>query len=161
MSRGFIVLLKTVIALSLAGSLLTQTVIMPLVWLDLDGEPLWFRIAIVVIGVAWIASLQVSAVCIWRLLTLVRRGTVFSAAAFRYVDIVIGAVAAASVLTLALAVTLAPGDTAPGLVGLVCGAALVTAGVALVIVVMRALLSQAVAREGETRRLRAELDEVI
>ena len=38
------------------------------------------------------------AVCVWRLLTMVRRGTVFSHAAFRYVDIVIGAIAAASVL---------------------------------------------------------------
>ncbi|MBT2535360.1 DUF2975 domain-containing protein [Arthrobacter sp. ISL-69] len=35
-------------------------------------------------------------VCVWRLLTMVRRGTVFSHAAFRYVDVVTGAVAAAS-----------------------------------------------------------------
>lgn len=39
-----------------------------------------------------------------------RRGTVFSHAAFRYVDVVIGAVAAASLLTFGLGVTLAPGD---------------------------------------------------
>jgi hypothetical protein len=44
------------------------------------------------------------------ILALVRRGTVFSHYAFRYVDVIFGAVAAASVLLVALAVMLAPGD---------------------------------------------------
>ncbi|WP_231980124.1 DUF2975 domain-containing protein [Tessaracoccus coleopterorum] len=69
--------------------------------------------------------MQVFAVCIWRLLTLVRRGSVFSEASFRYVDVVIGAFVAASLLALALGVLLAPGDVAPGMVGLICGASLV------------------------------------
>ncbi len=114
--------------------------------------------AIVVLGVG---TLQVTAVCIWRLLTFVRRGSVFSSASFRYVDVIIGAIAAAAVLIFAFAVLLAPGDTAPGIVALVCGAALVTAGFALVVVVMRSLLAQAVDREAEARRLRDELDGVI
>jgi hypothetical protein len=93
---------------------------------------------------------------------MVRRGTVFSHAAFRYVDIIIGAVAAASVLTFGLAVTLAPGEAvAPGIVGLICGLALVVAGVGLVILVQRMLLAQAVARDTEAHQLQAELDEVI
>ena len=49
---------------------------------------------LLVIVVLGIVTIQVTAVCIWRLLTMVRRGTVFSHAAFRYVDVVIGAVAA-------------------------------------------------------------------
>jgi hypothetical protein len=44
------------------------------------------------------------------ILAMVRRGTVFSHDAFRYVDVIFGAVAAASVLLVALAVMLAPGD---------------------------------------------------
>jgi NhaP-type Na+/H+ or K+/H+ antiporter len=87
---------------------------------------------------------------------------VFSNAAFRYVDIVIGAIAMAAVLTFALAVTLAPGeDVAPGIVGLICGLSVVVAGVALIVLVLRLLLVQAVARDTEAQHLRAELDEVI
>jgi hypothetical protein len=134
----------------------------PLVWMDLDEAPAGVRLPFVVIVVLGIVTMQVSAVCVWRLLTMVRRGTVFSHAAFRYVDIIIGAVAAASVLTFGLAVTLAPGEAvAPGIVGLICGLALVVAGVGLVILVQRMLLAQAVARDTEAHQLQAELDEVI
>ena len=65
---------------------------------------------LVVITVLGIVTVQVTLVCVWRLLTMVRRGTVVSHAAFRYVDIVTGATAAACMLTLGLAVTLAPGE---------------------------------------------------
>jgi hypothetical protein len=156
-----IVLLRVVIALSLVGSLFVQAVIVPLVWADLAGEPLWGRITLVTIAILGIVTLQVFAVCVWRLLTLVRRGSVFSNAAFRYVDVVIGAIASAAALTFILAVVLAPGGIAPGVVGLICGAALVLAGMALLVVVMRRLLSQAIERENEARALRSELDEVI
>jgi hypothetical protein len=99
---------------------------------------------------------------------MVRRGTVFSLAAFRYVDTVIGAIAAASVLTLGIAVVAAhsnrttPGDeVAPGLVAMICGASLVIAGVALIVLVLRMLLAQAVALDSQARHLQSELDEVI
>ena len=49
-----------------------------------------------------IVTIQVSVVCVWRLVTMVGAGTVFSHAAFRYVDVVFGAVAAASLLTFGL-----------------------------------------------------------
>jgi len=153
--------LRVIIALSLAGSLLVQTVIVPLLWVDLGGTVLWARIAVAAIAVLGVLAMQVFAVCVWRLLTLVRRGSVFSRAAFRYVDVIIGAIAAAALLTFAFAVVLAPGDAAPGVVGLVCGAALVLAGMALLVVVMRMLLAQAIDRENEARSLRDELDGVI
>ena len=69
----------------------------PLLWIDLDEmRRCDVRIPLVVIVVLGIVTMQVTVVCVWRLLTMVRRGTVFSHAAFRYVDVVIGAVAAAS-----------------------------------------------------------------
>jgi hypothetical protein len=105
--------------------------------------------------------MQVFAVCVWQLLTRVRRGSIFSESSFRYVDVIIGAIAAAAVLMFALAVLLAPGGTAPGIVGLICGGALVLGGVALLVVVMKALLKQATDREHEAQALRAEIDEVI
>lgn len=56
---------------------------------------------------------------------------------------------------------LAPGDAAPGVVLLICGVSLLIAGVALIVLVLRALLAQAVARDVEANHLRAELGEVI
>lgn len=154
--------LRTVLAIALAGSLFVQAVMVPLLWVDLDEAPAAVRVPVVVIVVLGIVTMQVSAVCVWRLLTMVRRGTVFSHAAFRYVDIVIGAIATASALTFALAVTLAPGEAvAPGVVLLICGVSLVVAGVALIVFVLRMLLAQAVARDVEASHLQAELNEVI
>jgi hypothetical protein len=162
MGNPAILLLRVVIALALAGSLVVQAVIVPLLWMDLDEAPTSVRVPVVVIVVLGIATLQVTAVCVWRLLTMVRRGTVFSHAAFRYVDVVIGAIAAASVLVFALAVTLAPGeDVAPGVVGLICGLSLTVAGVALIVLVLRMLLAQAVALDARTHDLQAELEGVI
>jgi hypothetical protein len=93
---------------------------------------------------------------------MVRRGTLFSHAAFRYVDVMIGAAAAAALLTFALAVVLAPGEAVPpGMVLLVCGGAVVAAGIGLIVLVLRTLLAQAISREAEAHELRAELEEVI
>lgn len=162
MGTTMIRMLKAVLTLALAGSVVVQTVLVPLLWVDLDGAPDAVRVWLVVLVELGIVTLQVVAVCIWRLLSMVRRGTVFSSDAFRYVDITIGAIAVASLLTFGLAVTMAPGEAvAPGVVGLVCGAALVIAGVALVVVVLRMLLVQAVALDARTRTLQSELDAVI
>ena len=125
MGKLTILALRVVIALCLAGSLFVQVVMVPLLWVDLEGaEAMWVRTSLIVIIVLGIVTMQVSAVCIWQLLSLVRAGSVFSNAAFRYVDVVFGAVATASALTFILAVILAPGDVAPGVVGLICGLSL-------------------------------------
>ena len=160
--------LQVIIGVALAGSVFVQCVLVPLIWVDMDDARPAIRIPFVVILVLGIATLQVTAVCIWRLLSMVRRGTVFSTAAFRYVDLVIGAVGTASVLVLGIAVLAAysnrttPGDeVAPGLVGLVCGASLVVAGVAVLVLVLRMLLAQAVALDTAAKHLQSELDEVI
>ena len=153
--------LRVVLAVALAGSLFVQAVMVPLLWIDLDGAPTAVRVPVVVIVVLGIVTMQVSAVCVWRLLTMVRRGTVFSPAAFRYVDVVFGSIAAAAVLTFVLAVVLAPGEAvAPGIVLLVAG---VGGGRR-----DRAAGARAAGAAGQGRRpgleahqLRAELDEVI
>lgn len=150
--------LRIVLALGLAGSLFVQAVMVPLLAIDLNEagpEVIAVRTPVIVIVLLGIVTVQVSMVCVWRLLSLVRRGTVFSRGAFRYVDIVIGAVAAAALLTFAMAVVLAPGEAvAPGIVLLLCGGALLVGGVALIVIVLRMLLAQALG-------MRAELDEVI
>jgi len=161
MGKATVLALRVVIVVALAGSLLVQTMIVPTVWFDLEGAALWERITVVTIAVLGIVTMQVFAVCVWQLLTKVRRGSVFSESSFRYVDIIVWAIAAAAVLAFVSAVLLAPGDTAPGVVGLVCGASLVLGGMALLVVVMKTLLRQAIRSEDEAKALRAELDEVV
>ena len=156
--------LRVVVVLALAGSLFVQCFMAPLLWTDLveaDAPP-GVRVPFVVIFVLGLVTLQVCAVCVWRLLTMVRREEVFTPDAFRWVDVIVGAIAAAAVLVFALAVVLAPGEAvAPGIVLLICGAALVLGGVALIVLLLRMLLAQAVDRDREAERLRDELDEVI
>ena len=166
MGKLTVLALRIVLAMVLAGSLFVQAVMVPLLATDLkedfSSDVADVRAPIIVITVLGFVIIQVTAVCVWRLLTMVRRGTVFSRAAFRYVDVIIGAAAAGSLLMLALGVTLAPGEAVPpGMVLLVGGAAVVGAGIALVVLVMRMLLTQAVARDAEAHHLQAELDEVI
>lgn len=161
-----ILALRVVLAMVLAGSVFVQAVMVPLLATDLkedfSSDVAAVRAPIIVITVLGFVVVQVIAVCVWRLLTMVRRGTVFSHGAFRYVDVIIGAAAAGSLLTFALGVTLAPGEAvAPGIVLLIGGAAVVVAGIALIVLVMRMLLAQAVARDAEAHDLRTELDEVI
>lgn len=163
MGKLTILALQIVIAMVLAGSLFIQLWMVPLISADLEesGVPTGLRITFNAIVVFGILTVQVSAVCVWKLLTMVRTGTVFSHGAFRYVDIIFGAIAAASVLVFALAVLLAPGEIAPGVILLICGASLLIGGVALIVLVLRTLLAQAVARDAEAKHLRDELDEVI
>lgn len=158
MGNAAINVLRVVIAVALLGSLAVQVVIVPLLWADLLGEALGPRIALVSIVVLGVGTLQVLGVCVWMLLTRVRRGSIFAESSFRYVDVIIGAILVAAALTWVLAALLAPGSTAPGVVALIGGAGVVLAGMALLVVVMKALLRQAIERDTEARTLRSELD---
>jgi hypothetical protein len=165
MGQLTVLALRGVMAALLAGSVLVQTVMVPLLASDLEGldpDHAYLRFPFLLIVVLAVLAAQVVLVCVWRLVTMVRRGTVFSPAAFRYVHIVIGAFVAAALLVFALGVLLAPGEAvAPGVVLLLGGVGLAVLGVALVVLVLRMLLAQAVAREVEASRMQAELAEVI
>jgi hypothetical protein len=161
MGKATTIALRVVIALALVGSLIVQTFIVPALWIDLEGEVMWARIVFITIIVLGVVTMQVFGVCVWQLLTKVRKGSVFSESSFRYVDVIVWAMAAAAVLAFLMAVLLASGETAPGIVGLVCGASLVLGGVALLVLVMKTLLRQAIDRENEATALRSELNEVV
>ena len=163
-------ILRVIIWICLAGSVVMQLGFVPLAaWELLDsGAPLGVVVAFGGILVLGVLGLQVVGVSILRLLTLVRRGRVFSPRSFRHVDRIVRAVAGEAVLVFGLALVgavvnrMTPGDElAPGLIGMICGAALVVAGVALVIHVQRQLLAQAVATRARAEDLQSELDEVI
>jgi Protein of unknown function (DUF2975) len=115
-----------------------------------------------VITILRIGTAQVALVCVWRLVTMVRRGTVFSHAAFRYVDVIIGAIVAAALVWFAVTVLNAPGQRDdPGVTLIMGGIGVAILAVALIVLVLRMLLAQAVARDVEAAQMQAELDEVI
>src|SRR5262249_52937073 len=85
--------LRAVLGLVLAGSAFIQA---GLAWAVASGsDPENGSVSLTAVRVVTIlgmVSVQVALVCVWRLVTMVRRGTVFSHAAFRYVDVMIGAI---------------------------------------------------------------------
>lgn len=165
MGQLTVLALRAVLVVLLAGSVFVQTLMVVLLAIDLDergGELAHLRTPIVAIMVLGLLTVQIVLVCVWRLVTMARRGTVFSDAAFRYVHVVIGAIVAAALLVFALAVLLAPGEAVPpGVVLLLGGVGVAGLGVALIVLVLRALLAQAVARDAEAAQMQAELDGVI
>ncbi|SDM63536.1 DUF2975 domain-containing protein [Streptomyces wuyuanensis] len=155
--------LRAVLVVVLAGTVFVQA---GTVWVLVSGNdpedgslPLAPLRVITILGMV---SAQVALVCVWRLVTMVRRGTVFSHAAFRYVDGVIGAIVAAALLWFAVTVLNAPGQRDdPGVTVIMGGVGVAILGVALIVLVLRILLAQAVARDVEAAQMQAELDEVI
>ncbi|MER5638496.1 DUF2975 domain-containing protein [Kitasatospora sp. NPDC002227] len=153
--------LRAVLGVVLVGTVLVQGgMVWALVAKPDDGAlPLTAFRVITILGMA---AAQVALGCVWRLVAMVRRGTVFSHAAFRYVDGVIGAITAVSLLWFTVTAVNAPGQRDdPGVTVIMAGIGLAILGVALVVLVLRMLLAQAVARDGEAARMQAELDEVI
>jgi hypothetical protein len=153
--------LRAVLVVVLAGTVFVQV---GMVWaLATDPEDGSLPLTpLRLITIAGMVSVQVGLVCVLRLVTMVRRGTVFSDAAFRYVDILIGAIAAAAFVWFAVTLINAPDQRDdPGVTLIMGGIGLGILGVALIVLVLRMLLAQAVARDVEAAQLRAELDEVI
>ncbi|MEV2257496.1 DUF2975 domain-containing protein [Streptomyces anulatus] len=155
--------LRAVLVVVLTGTVFVQAL---MVWVLVSGSdpedgslPLTPLRVITILG---IGAAQVVLVCVWRLVTMVRRGTVFSHAAFRYVDVIIGAIVAAALVWFAVTALNAPGQRDdPGVTLIMGGIGVAVLGVALLVLVLRTLLAQAVARDVEAARMRAELDEVI
>ncbi|WP_037603909.1 DUF2975 domain-containing protein [Streptacidiphilus rugosus] len=155
--------LRTVLLVVFTGTVFVQAL---MVWALISGSdpedgslPLTALRVVTILGVG---AAQVALVCVWRLVTMVRRGTVFSHAAFRYVDGIIGAITAAALVWFAVTGLNAPGQRDdPGVTLIMGGIGVAILGVALIVLVLRMLLAQAVARDVEATRMRAELDEVI
>ncbi|MCX4866976.1 DUF2975 domain-containing protein [Streptomyces sp. NBC_00257] len=155
--------LRAVLVVVLTGTVFVQAL---MAWALVSGSdpedgslPLTPLRVITILG---IGTAQVALVCVWRLVTMVRRGTVFSHAAFRYVDVIIGAIVAAALVWFAVTALNAPGQRDdPGVTLIMGGIGVTILGVALIVLVLRTLLAQAVARDVEAAQLQTELDEVI
>jgi hypothetical protein len=163
MGRLTVRALRAVLAMVLTGTVLIQVL---MVWTLASGNdqedgslPLTAFRVMTILG---LISVEVIGVCVWRLVTMVRRGTVFSHAAFRYVDTVIGAIVAAALVWFTVTAINAPGQREdPGVTLIMGGIGVGILSVALIVLVLRMLLAQAVARDVEATQLKAELNEVI
>ncbi|MFI0486562.1 DUF2975 domain-containing protein [Actinomadura sp. 9N215] len=155
--------LRAVLAVVLTGTMFVQALML---WTLVSGNdpedgslPLTPLRVTTILG---LGTVQVTLVCIWRLVTMVRRGTVFSHAAFRYVDVIIGAIVAAALVWFTVTALNAPDQRDdPGVTVIMGGVGVAILGGALLVLVLRMLLAQAVARDVEAAQMQAELDEVI
>jgi hypothetical protein len=158
MHRTTIVVLQVLIVGLLALLLFCQIVVLPQTansMATLYPEFAQLRVPGIVIGVVFALCAQVLLVCVWRLLTLVRAGAIFSERAFVWVDVALGAVAVATLLVVGSLILLQIAGASPPSISLLCLIGIVVgAGLSLLIVVLRGLLRKA-------SQLEQDLSEVV
>ena len=152
MTRTAIVLAKVFILVLMLGGLLTQAVMLPIAAsqsAEQFPEVAYLQPPILALCILFVFCGQIVLGCVWMLLSLARRDSIFSGRAFGYVDVMIGAlvVAAAVVIVVLLIIGFAAGSGTPGLVYPGIGASLGCVALALVLVVMRGLLVKASVQE--------------
>ena len=158
MSRFVIATAKATILLGWALTLLLQLLFIPLLAADTVrefpevGHLRWPGI----VGcVAIVMCVQVVMICTWRLLTMVAESRIFDPVALTYVGVMVAACLGASALfAIAYLVLVGAGALGPGVAFLVIAGAGACLGIALVLAVMRSLLTQAT-------HFKQELTEVI
>jgi len=142
----------------LLGTFLTQVLIIPLLAAETalaNPEVAYLRWPYVAGAVAVVACVQVAIVCVWRLLGFVRTGSIFSTRAFRWVDVIIGAIGAAVAILVVMFIHLTVIAAMPPAAFLfLIGGVVRGLCLALLMVVMRGLLVRAT-------QLESDLSEVI
>ncbi|GAA1764021.1 DUF2975 domain-containing protein [Agromyces humatus] len=109
----------------------------------------------IVIAELFLLCIQVVNVCVWRLLSMVGEQNIFSTDAFRWVDVILGAIIAATVLIAIAFATLFIAGVANPSVQLLCALGVVVgSGLTFLVIVMRGLLKNAA-------QLQQDLSEVV
>lgn len=143
--------LKTLIAVMLLLLLASQILVIPevaRVTAIRNPDVAQLEVPGIVGAVTFLALVQVTLVCVWRLLSLVRAERIFSADAFRYVDVILWALAAAGALiAVSYVVIIASRAVSLSLTLLAILGIVVSAALALLVVVMRGLLRKALELE--------------
>lgn len=159
MGRTAIVALRVLPAVILVGSLAGQLLFFPVLasqLAEIYPELTWLKWPLLAVVVLLILVAQIAVVAIWVLLAMVEHESVFSAEAFRWVDVIIaaGIVDAALVLGVNAFLSLHVHANPPGLMLLLLALTVGGAALACLMVVMKGLLRKA-------SSLQAELSEVI
>ena len=147
MERAAIIGTKAIIVFFVALSLLGQIVVIPFLASEVATEyPEFAHLKIIgIIGcVAIVASVQVALLCTWRLVTLVKRDTIFQPAAFRIVNILIASFLTVGVLAfIGNAIVAFAGAGHPSILLLSTVTISASLGIALLLVIMKELLRKA------------------
>lgn len=158
MQPRVILALRALIATMLLLLLVAQVIAVPFVAASFADDYPDFAYLMapgIVAAIVLILCVQLVFVCVWKLLTLVQRERIFSSDAFRYVDVILFTIVAATVLVGATLVTLLiAGATTPSISLLVVFGIVVGAGLSLLVVVLRGLLTKAL-------QLQQDLSEVV
>ncbi|OAN40492.1 DUF2975 domain-containing protein [Microbacterium sp. H83] len=144
-------ILKALIVVLLALLLTSQIVVIPEVaHLTAQRNPDVAQLEIpgIIGAVVFLALVEVTLICVWFLLSLVRDDRIFRVEAFRYVDIILVALVSAGALILAAyLVILASRAVSLSLTLLALLGIVVSAALALLVVVLRGLLRKALELE--------------
>ncbi|MEV5303045.1 DUF2975 domain-containing protein [Amycolatopsis methanolica] len=108
-----------------------------------DPEMAYLRWPATAVTVFWVLCVQVVIVAMWRLLTMVRKDRIFSEASMRWVNVIVGAIAAGWAVLVAVFLYVGFNADDPGLPLVLFLLVVGGAVVGLLMVVMRALLRQA------------------
>lgn len=168
MSRLVIAALRAVVIVALVAAVSVQIVLVRVGIADLNLERPWFyRVLLIGLVVLAMVAIESALVGIWHLVSLAAHGAAVTPRVFAWLDLVIKSAVTGAIIGGIVAPYLLLGLAgSPGwdkyILPISAGVASLLAGVsALGLIVARTLLAQSVAREEETRRMRAELDEVI
>lgn len=157
MHRLVIWLLRVILVVLLLGTVLGQVVVPVIAAHSVEAFPEveYLFVPYVMAGILVIGCAQVALLVLWRLLSMIDRGVIFTRRALRWVDVITICGALATVLNASVWIhLLAAHGGGPGIIlWLVASTACGTAFV-LLMIVMRGLLEAAIAD-------RSELDEVI
>lgn len=143
--------LKTLIIVLLGLLVASQTLVIPEVariTAARNPDVVQLEIPGIIGAILFIGLIEVTLVCIWFLLSLVQADRIFRVEAFRYVDIILGALVAAGALILtSYIVIVANRAVSLSLSLLAVLGIVVSAALALLVVVLRGLLSKALELE--------------
>ena len=156
MTNSAIALLRASLIAIFLGSLLAQTLILPL--FIAESASIHPEVAYLATPYRWVVTtgiicLQVALACIWILLSKVQRQRIFENSSLRWVTTIICASAIATFLVLGLGFHLLAivGAGGPGVFLMVAGTVAFGSAATWLLVVMRNLLASAIGLEAEMR----------
>ena len=148
MTGAAIAMMKALIAVIAAAGLFMQAVLLPdqaSYFAAINPEVAFLETPMLILAIVFIGCGQVVLACVWVLLSLVRRETIWSERAFGYLDVTIGALLAAVVVVLAAYLTAQAAQAVPPALFLFTVAASVGCmGLAIAVGAMRRRLVRAV-----------------
>ncbi len=156
-TRRAVTLLKACLAVLFAVLVLFQVMSLPGQFRHMaqeSPEMAYLRWPATAVTVFWVLCVEVVVVCTWQLLTRVRDDRIFAEESLRWVDVIVGAVAAGWAVLVAVLAYVGFRATDPGLPLLLFLTTVAVTVVGLLLLVMRALLRQATT-------LRTDMDAVI